>query len=158
MVRLKVNTYLTGFYTWLSQAGGVLPSSSRPDCRFLLRLGAQRVDMSHPQFEAVQEVFRQAVPVLRQTLPMLENGLHAEPRQREDGQKWALTFLNREVRTLPFIWYKWSYSPSCTLTWLVTWAERWRSITHCCVPVEKNKSLECVQNFSLMHKVCALLS
>lgn len=41
--------------------------------------------MSHPQFEAVQEVFRQAVPVLRQALPMLEKGLHAEPEQRREN-------------------------------------------------------------------------
>lgn len=155
---LKVTTYLTGFYTWLIQAGGVLPPSSRPDCRFLLRLGAQRVDMRHPQFEAVQEVFRQAVPVLRQMLPMLQNSLHAEPRQREDGQKWALRFLNREVTNH----YHSSVTNNPTLclysTWLVTWAERWRSITRCCVPVGENKSLESIQKFSPMHKVCVLLS
>lgn len=80
-------TNVRGFYTCLLHAGGVLPSCSRLDCQVLLRLGAQCVDVSHPQFEAVQEVFRQAVPVLRQTLSVLKNGLHAEPGHAEYGEK-----------------------------------------------------------------------
>lgn len=44
-----------------------------------LRLGAQCVGQSHFLFEAVQEVFGEAVPVTRQTLPVLQNGVHTEP-------------------------------------------------------------------------------
>lgn len=83
---LKVNTYQDFILDWFRQAAFSrhLPDQS---VGLLLRLRAQRVDVSHPQFKAVQEVFRQAVPVLRQMLPMLENGLHAEPGQGADGQK-----------------------------------------------------------------------
>lgn len=51
----------------------------RLDWWFPPNLGAQCVDTCHSLFEAVQEVFRQAVPVTRQTLPVLQNCLHTEP-------------------------------------------------------------------------------
>lgn len=41
-------------------------------------LRAQRVGARHPPLEAVQEVFRQAVPVTRQAVPVLQNGLSAQ--------------------------------------------------------------------------------
>lgn len=54
--------------------------------RFPLGLGAQCVDSWHPLFEAMQEVFRQAVPVTGQTLPVLQNSLHAEPGECDNKQ------------------------------------------------------------------------
>lgn len=44
--------------------------------------GAQRVEQGHPLLEAVQQVLGQAVPGAGQTLPVLQDGLHTEPKQR----------------------------------------------------------------------------
>lgn len=72
-------------------------SSSGLDCQVLLGLGAQRVDVRHPQLEAVEEVFRQTVPVLRQTLSVLKHGLHAEPTHGVKGGKKELSYPYRET-------------------------------------------------------------
>lgn len=68
--RLVVLSVCTGRALWTTNMA--VPQSS----------GAQRVAQGHSLFEAVQQVFGQTVPGAGQTLPVLQNGLHAEPQQR----------------------------------------------------------------------------
>lgn len=53
-------------------------------------LGAQRVGAVDSALEAVQEVFGQAVPVARQAVPVLQDGLGAQPGERCTTSYWVL--------------------------------------------------------------------
>lgn len=82
--------------------------------------------MRHPQLEAVEEVFRQTVPVLRQTLSVLKHGLHAEPTHGVKGGKKELSYPYRDKRLRCHSSDSTDHPPppfSRTLTGLVTLAE-----------------------------------